>query len=57
VRTALVAAADRARLRATQDNRETVAMDVTLFIPASPSLPDSRFSNEHLLRAMRPVAA
>ncbi|HVU28389.1 MAG TPA: nucleotide sugar dehydrogenase [Verrucomicrobiae bacterium] len=46
----------RARLRATQDARETVKTDATFFIPPSPSLPDGSFSNEFLLKAMQPVA-
>ena len=49
--------AGRKRLRATLDPRETVATDVTFFIPPSPSLPDGSFSNEFLLRAMQPIAA
>jgi UDPglucose 6-dehydrogenase len=48
--------AGRSRLRATLDPRETVATDVTFFIPPSPSLPDGSFSNEFLLKAMQPVA-
>src|SRR5215510_8714862 len=48
--------AGHSRLRATLDPRETVATDVTFFIPPSPSLPDGSFSNEFLLKAMRPVA-
>ena len=44
------------RLHATLDPRETVATDVTFFIPPSPSLPDGSFSNEFLLKAMQPVA-
>src|ERR1035438_578417 len=48
--------AGHARLRATQDYRETVSTDVTFFIPPSPSLPDGSFSNEFLLKAMQPVA-
>ena len=47
---------DIRRLRATLDPRETVATDVTFFIPPSPSLPDGSFSNEFLLKAMQPVA-
>src|SRR6476661_2534435 len=48
--------AGRSRLRATVDPRETVATDASFFIPPSPSLPDGSFSNEHLLKAMQPVA-
>lgn len=48
--------AGRARFRATNDPRETVATDATFFIPPSPSLPDGSFSTEFLLRAMQPVA-
>jgi UDPglucose 6-dehydrogenase len=48
--------AGHSRLRATLDPRETVATDVTFFIPPSPSLPDGSFSNEFLLKAMQPVA-
>jgi UDPglucose 6-dehydrogenase len=48
--------AGRSRLRATLDPRESVDTDVTFFIPPSPSLPDGSFSNEFLLKAMRPVA-
>src|SRR5580700_6394201 len=50
-------ASGRARLRATLDQREAVATDVSFFIPPSPSLPDGSFSNEFLLRAMQPIAA
>src|SRR5215831_7258518 len=50
-------AAGKGRLRATLDHREAVETDVSFFIPPSPSLPDGRFSNEFLLRAMQPVAA
>src|SRR5262245_48141437 len=48
--------AGHSRLRASLDPRDTVATDVTFFIPPSPSLPDGSFSNEFLLKAMRPVA-
>ncbi|MCA6114377.1 UDP-glucose/GDP-mannose dehydrogenase family protein [Bradyrhizobium sp. WSM 1738] len=48
--------AGQSRFRATLDARETVATDVTFFIPPSPSLPDGSFSNEFLLKAMQPVA-
>ena len=48
--------AGRSRLRATLDYQQTVATDVTFFIPPSPSLPDGSFSTEFLLRAMQPVA-
>jgi UDPglucose 6-dehydrogenase len=48
--------AGHSRLRATLDPRDTVATDVTFFIPPSPSLPDGSFSNEFLLKAMQPVA-
>jgi UDPglucose 6-dehydrogenase len=44
------------RFRASLDPRDTVATDVTFFIPPSPSLPDGSFSNEFLLKAMQPVA-
>src|SRR3984893_11887351 len=44
------------RFRATNDPREAVQTDVSFFIPPSPSLPDGSFSNEYLLKAMRPVA-
>jgi UDPglucose 6-dehydrogenase len=49
--------AGRSRLRATLDHHETVATDVTFFIPPSPSLPDGSFSTEFLLKAMQPVAS
>jgi UDPglucose 6-dehydrogenase len=49
--------AGRSRLRATTDHREAVATDASFFIPPSPSLPDGRFSNEFLLKAMQPIAA
>jgi UDPglucose 6-dehydrogenase len=45
------------RLRATDNPAETVATDVSFFIPPSPSLPDGSFSNEYLLKAMQPIAA
>jgi len=48
--------AGHSRLRASLDPRETVATDVTFFIPPSPSLADGSFSNEFLLKAMQPVA-
>ena len=48
--------AGHSRLRATLDSRETVATDVTFFIPPSPSLADGSFSSEFLLKAMQPVA-
>jgi UDPglucose 6-dehydrogenase len=48
--------AGHSRLRATLDPRDTVATDVTFFIPPSPSLPDGSFSNEFLLKAMQPIA-
>jgi UDPglucose 6-dehydrogenase len=48
--------AGHSRFRATTDPRETIQSDVSFFIPPSPSLPDGSFSNEFLLRAMRPVA-
>jgi UDPglucose 6-dehydrogenase len=44
------------RLRATDNPAETVATDVSFFIPPSPSLPDGSFSNEYLLKAMQPIA-
>ena len=47
----------RGRLRATDDPAEAVRTDVSFFIPPSPSLPDGSFSNEHLLKAMQPIAA
>jgi UDPglucose 6-dehydrogenase len=46
----------KGRLRATDDPAEAVETDVSFFIPPSPSLPDGSFSNEYLLKAMRPVA-
>ena len=46
----------RERLRATADPADAVATDASFFIPPSPSLPDGSFSNEYLLKAMRPVA-
>jgi UDPglucose 6-dehydrogenase len=46
----------KGRLRATNDPAETVATDVSFFIPPSPSLPDGSFSNEYLLKAMQPIA-
>ena len=46
----------RGRLRATDDPAEAVRTDVSFFIPPSPSLPDGSFSNEHLLKAMQPIA-
>src|SRR3954464_14835754 len=44
------------RLRATADPAEIADTDASFFIPPSPSLPDGSFSNEHLLKAMQPVA-
>jgi UDPglucose 6-dehydrogenase len=44
------------RFRATDDPAQAVQTDVSFFIPPSPSLPDGSFSNEYLLKAMRPVA-
>src|SRR5205807_5194509 len=44
------------RLRATDNPAEAVQTDISFFIPPSPSLPDGSFSNEYLLKAMRPVA-
>lgn len=49
-------AAGRDRLRASQDYREAVSTDVSIFIPPSPSLPDGSFSNEYLLKTMQPIA-
>ena len=49
-------AAAQGRLRATDDPAEAVQTDVSFFIPPSPSLPDGSFSNEYLLKAMRPIA-
>jgi UDPglucose 6-dehydrogenase len=46
----------RGCLRATDDPAEAVETDVSFFIPPSPSLPDGSFSNEYLLKAMRPIA-
>src|SRR5436309_3100306 len=46
----------RGCLRATDDPAEVVQTDASFFIPPSPSLPDGSFSNEYLLKAMRPVA-
>jgi UDPglucose 6-dehydrogenase len=48
--------AGHSRLRASIDPQETVATDVTFFIPPTPSLSNGSFSNEFLLKAMRPVA-
>src|SRR3984893_7035323 len=50
-------AESKGRLRATDDPAETVQTDASFFIPPSPSLPDGSFSNEHLLKAMQPIAA
>jgi UDPglucose 6-dehydrogenase len=47
----------KGRLRATDDPAEAVRTDASFFIPPSPSLPDGSFSNEHLLKAMQPIAA
>jgi UDPglucose 6-dehydrogenase len=44
------------RFNATDDPAEAVATDASFFIPPSPSLPDGSFSNEYLLKAMRPIA-
>src|SRR4030081_3016535 len=44
------------RFRATDDPAKAVDTDVSFFIPPSPSLPDGSFSNEYLLKAMRPIA-
>jgi UDPglucose 6-dehydrogenase len=44
------------RLKATTDPSEAVATQASFFIPPSPSLPDGSFSNEHLLKAMQPLA-
>lgn len=46
----------RARLRASTDPREAVKTDASFFIPPTGSLPDGSFSNEFLLKAMRPCA-
>jgi len=46
----------KGRFRATDDAAQAVETDVSFFIPPSPSLPDGSFSNEYLLKAMRPVA-
>ena len=46
----------KSRFRATDDPAEAVSTDVSFFIPPSPSLPDGSFSNEYLIKAMRPVA-
>lgn len=46
----------RERFHATDDPAKTVETDASFFIPPSPSLPDGSFSNEYLLKAMRPVA-
>ncbi|MBI3879210.1 MAG: UDP-glucose/GDP-mannose dehydrogenase family protein [Verrucomicrobia bacterium] len=48
--------AGRARLRATTNHRDAARTDASFFIPPSPSLPDGSFSNEHLLKAMQPIA-
>src|ERR1051326_7541169 len=44
------------RLSATNDPAEAGPTDVSFFIPPSPSLPDGSFSNEYLIKAMRPIA-
>ena len=44
------------RFCATDDPAKAVETDASFFIPPSPSLPDGSFSNEYLLKAMRPVA-
>src|SRR2546428_1918545 len=49
-------AEEKVRFRATNDPAQAVETDVSFFIPPSPSLPDGSFSNEYLLKAMRPVA-
>ena len=46
----------KGRFRATDDPAKAVKTDVSFFIPPSPSLPDGSFSNEYLLKAMRPIA-
>src|SRR5436853_1512136 len=46
----------RERFRATDDPAKTAETDASFFIPPSPSLSDGSFSNEYLLKAMRPVA-
>jgi UDPglucose 6-dehydrogenase len=46
----------KGRFKATNDPAEAVKTDVSFFIPPSPSLPDGSFSNEYLLKAMRPIA-
>ena len=46
----------KGRLEATDDPAKAVKTDVSFFIPPSPSLPDGSFSNEYLLKAMRPIA-
>src|SRR2546423_7673110 len=46
----------RDRFRATDDPKEVLTTDISFFIPPSPSLPDGSFSNEYLLKAMRPIA-
>ncbi|HTS16500.1 MAG TPA: nucleotide sugar dehydrogenase [Verrucomicrobiae bacterium] len=48
--------AGRKRLRASGDPQEAVQTDASFFIPPTASLPDGSFSNEFLLRAMRPCA-
>src|SRR5215471_6504696 len=48
--------AGRARLKATSDVREALAVDASFYIPPSPSLLDGSFSTEFLLRAMQPMA-
>ncbi len=48
--------AAKGRLKATNDPAEAVKTGVSFFIPPSPSLPDGSFSNEYLLKAMRPIA-
>jgi UDPglucose 6-dehydrogenase len=46
----------RGRFHATNDPAEAVPTEISFFIPPSPSLPDGSFSNEYLLKAMRPIA-
>src|SRR4051812_13412719 len=49
-------AAAKGRLQATDDSARALETDVSFFIPPSPSLPDGSFSNEYLLKAMKPIA-
>jgi UDPglucose 6-dehydrogenase len=46
----------RPRLRATTRPEEAVATDASFFVVPTPSLADGSFSNEFVMRAMRPLA-